>query len=55
MTKLMPTLGLKQCKFNAGMYYFIDKKTRELVIAIVYINDICFMGLKDFLLLLELK
>ena len=37
------------------MYYFIDEETRELVIAIVYINNICFMGSKDFLLLLELK
>ena len=37
------------------MYYFIDGKTRELVIAIVYVNDVFFMGSKDFLLLLELK
>ena len=51
----MLTLGFKWCKSNANMYYFIDKETRELVIAIFYINDICFIGLKDFLLLLELK
>ena len=37
------------------MYYFIDKKTRELVIAIIYVNDVCFISSKDFLLLLELK
>ena len=37
------------------MYYFINKETRELVIAIVYVNDICFIDSKDFLLLLELK
>ena len=55
MTKSILTLGFKQCKSNAGVYYFIDKKTRELVIAIVYVNDICFMSLKDFLFLLELK
>ena len=55
MTKSMLTLGFKQCKSNANMYYFIDEKTRKLVIAIVYVNDICFMGSKDFLLLLELK
>ena len=37
------------------MYYFTDKKTRKLVIAIVYINNVYFIGLKDFLLFLELK
>ena len=37
------------------MYYFIDKETRELVIAIVHVDDVCFMGLKDSLLLLKLK
>jgi len=37
------------------MYYFINKETRELVIAIVYIDDICFMSSKDSLFLLELK
>ena len=34
------------------MYYFINKKTREPVIAI---DDIGFIGSKYFLLLLELK
>ena len=52
MTKLILTLGFKQCKSNAGVYYFIYKKTKELVIAIVYVNDVCFI---DSLLLLELK
>ena len=51
----MLTLGFKQCKSNAGVYYFIDKKTRELVIVIVYVYDVCFMSSKDSLLLLELK
>jgi len=56
MTKSMLTLGFKQCKCNTGIYYFIDEETRELVIAsIIYINDVCFMGWKFFLLLLELK
>jgi len=41
MTKSILTLGFKQCKSDAGVYYFIDKKTRELVITIVYINDVC--------------
>jgi len=52
MTKSMLTLGFKQYKSNADVYYFIDKKTRELVIAIVYV---CFIGSKDSLLLLELN
>ena len=51
----MLTLGFKQCKSNAGVYYFIDKETRELVITIIYINDICFMSSKDSPLLLDLK
>ena len=55
MTKSMLTLGFKQYKSNTGVYCFIDKETRELAIAIVYIDNICFIGLKDFLLLLELK
>jgi len=37
------------------MYCFIDKETRELVIVIVYINNVYFIGSKDFLLLLGLK
>ena len=48
----MLTLEFKQYKSDASVYYFIDEETRELVIAIVYI---CFMGLKDSLLLLKLK
>jgi len=50
----MLTLRSKQCKSDTGVYYFIDEKTRELVITIVY-NNICFIGSKDFPLLLELK
>ena len=42
-------------KSDTSMCYFIDKKTKELVIAIIYVNNICFMNSKDFLLLLELK
>ena len=37
------------------MYYFINKETRELVIVIVYVDDVCFMGSKDSLLLLNSK
>ena len=55
MTKLILVLEFKQYKYNTGVYYFINKETKELVIAIVYVNDIYFVGSKDFLLLLELK
>ena len=55
MTKFILVLGFKQYKFDTNMYYLIDKETRELVIAIVYVKDICFISLKYFLLLLELK
>ena len=55
MTKSLLVLEFKRCKFDAGIYYYYDKKTKALVIAIVYVNDICFMGTKDSLLLNELK
>jgi len=51
----MLALGFKWCKSDASVYYFINEETRELVIAIVYANDVCFIGSKYFLLLLELK
>ena len=51
----MLVLGFKQCKSDTDVYYFIDKETRELVIAIIYVNDVCFISSKYFLLLLELK
>jgi len=47
--------GFKRCKSNAGVYYYYNKKTKALVIAIVYVDDVCFMGTKDSLLLNELK
>jgi len=55
MTKSMLVLGFKRYKSNAGVYYYYNKKTRALVIAIVYVNNVCFMGTKDSLLLNELK
>ena len=51
----MLALGFKWCKSNANIYYFIDKETRELVIAIVYVDDVCFMGSKYSLPLLRVK
>ena len=51
----MLALEFKQCKSDTGVYYFINKETRELVLIIVYINDVCFISLKDFLLELKWK
>jgi len=51
----MLILEFKWYKSDASIYYFINKKTRELVIAIIYLNNIWFIDSKDFLLLLELK
>ena len=48
MTKSMLTLEFKQCKSDTSIYYFIDKKTRELVIAIVNIDNVCFIDSKKF-------
>ena len=53
MTKSMLALGFKRYKSNAGIYYYYNKKTKALVIAIVYVNDVCFI--KGSLLLNELK
>jgi len=53
--KSMLALGFKKCKSDAGIYYYHNKKTKALVIAIVYVNDICFIGTKGSLLLNELK
>jgi len=49
MTKLILTLGFKQCKSDAGIYYFINEKTRELVIAIIYVDDVYFKRFSAFL------
>jgi len=48
MTKSMLALGFKSCKFNANVYYFINKETRELVLVIVYVNNVCFISSKYF-------
>ena len=55
MTKSMLALEFKQCKSNVSMYYFIDKKTRILIITIVYVNNVYFIDLKDFPLFLKLR
>jgi len=51
----MLALGFKRYKSNAGVYYYHDKKTKALVIVVVYVDDVCFMGTRGSLLLNELK
>jgi len=51
----MLALEFKWYKFDTGIYYFIDEEIRELVITIVYVNDICFISSKNSLLLLNLR
>jgi len=51
----MLALGFKWYKSDTGIYYFIYKEIRELVITIVYVNNIYSIDSKDSLLLLELK
>ena len=51
----MLALGFKRYKSDASVYYYHDRKTKTLVIAIVYINDVCFIGTKGSLLLNKLK
>ena len=51
----MLALRFKRCKFNTGVYYYHNKKTKILIIAIVYINDVCFISTKGSLFLNELK
>ena len=36
----MSALEFKQYKIDASVYYFIDKETKELVIVIIYVNDV---------------
>jgi hypothetical protein len=55
LTTSMTKLGFKQCKSNASVYYFRDPKTRKLVIAVVYVDDVSFLGQKNSQLLKQLK
>jgi len=47
--------GFKRCKSGADVYYYHNRKTEALVIAIVYVDDVCFMSTKGSQLLNELK
>jgi hypothetical protein len=55
LTTSMTELGFMWCKSNASVYYFRDLKTCKLVIAVVYVDDISFLGQKNSQLLKQLK
>ncbi|KAJ3552813.1 hypothetical protein NP233_g12787 [Leucocoprinus birnbaumii] len=55
MTKSMLALGFKRSKSDAGVYYYYHPQTREIVIAVVYVDDVFFMGKRNSKLLKELK
>jgi len=43
----MLALGFKRCKSNTGIYYYHNKKTKVLVIAIVF-DGVCFIDVKSW-------
>uniref|UniRef100_A0A0W0FDG7 Reverse transcriptase Ty1/copia-type domain-containing protein n=1 Tax=Moniliophthora roreri TaxID=221103 RepID=A0A0W0FDG7_MONRR len=47
-TKSMAKLGFKHCISDAGVYYFI--RGNDIIIAIVYVDDVIFMGSNSSLL-----
>jgi hypothetical protein len=51
----MMKLGFKCCKSDTGIYVYIHPKTQGQIYAVVYIDDVIFMGPKGSLLLNELK
>jgi hypothetical protein len=55
LTTSMTELGFTRCKSNASVYYFHDPKTCKLVIAVVYVDDVGFLGQKNSQLLKQLK
>jgi len=54
MTKSILALRFKQCTSDTSMYYFIDEETSELIIVIIYVDDVCFMNSKYFPCLIQL-
>jgi len=55
MIKSILTLEFKQYKSNANIHYFINEKTRELVIAIIYVDDIVMIHVRTILFLFLLS
>jgi hypothetical protein len=40
----MKELGFKRCTSDAGVYYYVDPKTKQLIIALVYVDDVAIIG-----------
>jgi hypothetical protein len=55
LTASMTEIGFIRCKSDAGVYYYRHPKTHELVITVVYVDDVAFLGKKNSKLLKELK
>ena len=46
LTASMKELGFKRCASDAGVYYYIDQGTKQLIIALVYVDDVAIIGQK---------
>jgi hypothetical protein len=44
LTASMKELGFKCCTSDAGVYYYIDPQMKQLIIALVYVDDIAIIG-----------
>jgi hypothetical protein len=44
LTASMKELGFKRCTSGAGVYYYVDPKTKQLIIALVYVDDVAIIG-----------
>jgi hypothetical protein len=51
---VVQTLGFKRCESDAGVYYYRCPKTKQLIIALVYVNDVATIG-KQTKLFIDLK
>jgi hypothetical protein len=50
----MKELGFKRCASDAGVYYYIDRGTKQLIIALVYVDNVAIIG-KKTKLFIDLK
>ena len=55
LTTSLIKLGFKRCYSDSGIYVYNHSKTKERIYAIVYVDDVFFMGTKNSPLLNELK
>ncbi|XP_006458389.1 hypothetical protein AGABI2DRAFT_58655, partial [Agaricus bisporus var. bisporus H97] len=49
LTASMKDLGFKRCSSDAGVYYYSDPQTKQLIIALVYVDDVAIIGKKTAL------